>query len=296
MIDMGDDFLNAKLAVKAKTIYHYTSMSTLPVFFEDKADLYCTNTECLNDPTEFSLGPYSFVDYLKEKGRIEEWQEKQLRSDLAKKLEETWVNNWVMSFSEAEDDLSQWRGYVSNDSGGYAIGFNTTKVVRALERLTQQGEIGKLGNIPLLTRCLYWGHDRDVAAMYDKIMEKYRKDFASYFAGHYTDSKIKSAVLGVILFATLPIKHGAFHSEKEARIIIPVAAPDYSKVRILGGKPRMPVGLPSLGEPLYSYFDKIYISPHGNSRALLAQVTWLKNKHNATFEIVRSRIPYDPSR
>ena len=294
MIDMGDDFLNAKLAVKAKTIYHYTSMSTLQVFFKDKADLYCTNTECLNDPTEFSFGPYSFVDYLKEKGRIEEWQEKQLRSDLAKKLEETWVNNWVMSFSEAEDDLSQWRGYVSNVTGGYAIGFNTAKIVEALEELTRQDKINKLDNIPLLTKCLYLGRDEGVKALYDEIMCRYSSEFKSYFEGRDTESK--SIILGAILFATLPIKHGAFYAEKEARIIMPITGLDYSKVEILGGKPRMPVGISSLGKPLYSYLDTIYISPHGNTQALLAQATWLKNKYRATFEVVRSKIPYDPSR
>ena len=296
MIDMGDDFLNAKVAVTVNTIYHYTSMATLPVFFGNQADLYCTNAECLNDPTEFSFGPYSFVDYLKEKGYIEEREENQLRSDLTQKFKETWVNNWVMSFSEAEDDLSQWRGYVSSEAGGYAIGFNTRKVVEALEELTRQEIIKKLGNIPLLTKCLYLGHDEEISVLYENIKKRYRSEFDSYFTGHDTDSKIKSTVLGAILFATLPIKHGAFHEEKEARIIMPIAGPDYSKVEVLGGKPRMPVGMPLLGEPLYSYFDKIYISPHGNKQALLAQVTWLKNKYRATFEVVESKIPYDPSR
>lgn len=296
MIDIGDDYINAQLIVKANTIYHYTSKETLPVFFEKGADLYCTNTECLNDLTEFSFGPNSFVDFLKGKHWIDERNEKRLRNDLINKLKEPWVNNWVMSFSEAEDDLSQWRGYVSGASGGYAIGFNTRKVVGALEELTQKNKIKKLGNIPFLTKCLYLGHDSNITALYEWIFTQNREAFESYFAGQDVVPKDRNDVIDLILCETLPIKHGAFHTEREARIIIPIADPDYSSVKILGGKPRIPVGIASLMEPLYSYIDKIYISPHGNAQALLAQVKWLKNQCKATFEIVRSSIPYDPSR
>lgn len=297
MIDFGNDLLNTRLAVKASTIYHYTSMATLPVLFENDADLYCTNTECLNDATEFYFGPNSFVDFLKEKHWIDEFNAKRLRNDLANKLKELWVNNWVMSFSEAEDDLSQWRGYVSGTSGGYAIGFNTRKVVEALEELTRQNKIKQFNNIPLLTKCVYLEQDKEnIHLLYKRIFSQNKNAFESYLAVKDIDSNVRDIVIGAILFATLPIKHDAFRAEREARIIIPIADLDYSSVKILGGKPRIPVGIASLKEPLYSYIDKIYILPHGNTQSLLSQVKWLKNKCRATFEIVRSSIPYDPSR
>ena len=64
MMQFGHNELNRAVSVNTELIYHYTSAPVLPVFFSSQADLYCTNSKCLNDPTELYLGAYNFVDYL----------------------------------------------------------------------------------------------------------------------------------------------------------------------------------------------------------------------------------------
>ena len=299
MIDVGDNILNAKLAISASTIYHYTSMSVLPVFFKSKADIYCTNSKCLNDPTELYFGPLRFVDYLEVNHIFDKAHAQLLRVNIRETIQQDWFDAWVMSFSEAEDDLSQWRGYVSGKDGGYSIGFNRKKLVDALSRLTRlEGDNGNHPNkIPILTKCWYFVKDNaDINDLYGYMLQRYRDDFDRYQLSPKVDGDIIRNVIATIFSMSMHIKHDAFRGEREARIIITVPGCNYSKMEVLGGKPRMPLGIPDIDVPLYSLIDKIYLSPHGNQDALLAQATWLKKSTGANFEIVQSQIPYDPSR
>jgi len=299
MIDVGDKALNVKLAVSASTVYHYTSMSVLPVFFKSNADLYCTNSKCLNDPTELYFGPLRFVDYLEVNHIFDKERARLLRGNIHETIQQDWFDAWVMSFSEAEDDLSQWRGYVSGRDGGYSIGFNRQKLVDALSRLTiLEVDKGEPANkIPIFTKCWYSVKDNaDIKGLYEYMLRRYRDDFDRYQELKKVNDDIVRNVIATIFSMSMHIKHDAFRGEREARIIITVPGCNYSQMEVLGGKPRMPLGIPDIGVPLHSLIDKIYLSPHGNQDALLAQATWLKKRTGANFEIVRSQIPYDPSR
>lgn len=297
MLQVGDEYMNNELRVKCETIYHYTSFSVLPEFFKDDADLYCTNAKCLNDPTEIVLGARGFADYLRDRGVLSEVRHRLLLTNISEAIDSDWFDVWIMSLSMAEDDLSQWRGYVSCEEGGYAIGFDVTKLAKALKKRTPCATDSKINMIPNMTRCWY---AKDEACLIEKFYrfryEKCKVSFDRYAHADKLDPEtIKAAVASILPFS-MHIKHNAFRDEKEARIIINVPGCDYSKMRILGGKPRMPLGLPSLKEPLHSYINEIRISPHGQKDRLRAQVEWLKRKCNGKFKIVNSDIPYDPSR
>ena len=297
MIDVGDREINNKLAVSAPTIYHYTSSDVLPVFFDENADLYCTNSKCLNDPTELLVGTFHFVDYIKANGWLDEGHARLLKINIQESIQQDWFDAWIMSLTELKDDLSQWRGYVPGKKGGYAIGFNTGKLVDALKKLTRNEMIKGINKIPILTRCWYVEQNKaDIAMLYKSMLAKYGSDIKQYQGEKKISPETARSVLATIFPMAMHIKHNAFWQEKESRIIVTVPGCDYSKVKILGGKPRIPLGIPLLGIKLHTLIDRIVVSPHGDKTLLYEQVKWLKNREGADFDIVQSEIPYDPSR
>ena len=297
MMQFGHDELNKAISVNTELIYHYTSATILPVFFGSQADLYCTNSKCLNDPTELYLGAYNFVNYLGRRRLINDKQVALLREKIANSISQDSFNAWVMSFTSCEDDLSQWRGYVSRTEGGYAIGFNTRRLIKVLKKLTPSEDVRVPNNIPLLAKCWYVNQDaKDIEGLYEFIISARERTFKNLSGILDSDTDAVHNALAAIFPLSMHIKHDAFKDEKESRISLMVTGDDYSSIEVLGGKPRIPLGIPSLGIPLHSLIDKIYISPNGNTESLMATVRWLKKKYDGKFSIVRSGIPYDPSR
>lgn len=295
MFKVGDEKVDSNIAVKADTIYHYTSASVLPVFFEPGADLYCTNAKCLNDTKEMIEGAYGFAKYLTAKKIFTENRAKLLRQHIDETLANNWFDLWVMSLTVASDCLSHWRGYTAQTDGGYSIGFNTKKLLDALTAVTDDK---KINGIPMLGMCLYAKEDRaKIEDFYAHVYEHQKSAFDNYASkqGGLLPEDIRPVIASTML-TSMYIKHDAFKEEKEARIAMIPPDTDYSSMRIIGSKPRMPIGLSTLEKPLHYYIDKIYVSPHGNRSSLRAQAEWLKRKHNAMFEISDSEIPYDPSR
>lgn len=297
MLTVKEERFDSKLRVASDVVYHYTSASVLPVFFEENADLYCTNSKCLNDSTEIFLGSRTFAQYLYEIHKLDKPHFNLFSQNITEISEQNWIDAWVMSFTSAKDDLSQWRGYVSKDTGGYAIGFNVKKLVSVLQRLSESVKGEKVNQIPFLTRCWYLEKDTDLIRSYfDWLIECNAYDIFKYAQCDKLDEQTFKSVMTTAIIKTMHIKHYAFQAEKEARIILTVPGENYTKMRVVGGKPRMPIGVPILGEPLYSLIDEIYISPHGNTNTLMAQAQWLKKSSGASFRIIPSEIPYDPSR
>lgn len=298
MLELGDPEINENLKVKSETIYHYTSFSVLPEFFKDGADLYCTNSKCLNDPTEMTYGANGFAEYLHSKGLLPDDRRLLLLQNIRETVQQDWFDAWIMSLSMLGDDLSQWRGYTSQADGGYAIGFDTKKLVSALKKLTPSGkEASRARAIPLMARCWYYRRDWPLIRMiYEQKYKSFKSDFDAYASAEKLSTEIIRPVISSVFTFSMHIKHDAFKAEEEARIILFVPGTDYSLVRILGGKPRLPLQLPMLGEPLHTYINEIRISPHGQRDRLHAQVEWLKRKCGGAFKVFESDIPYDPSR
>jgi hypothetical protein len=119
------------------TVYHYTD-ATGVYGISDSGKIWASNLAFLNDKMEFEHAVGLLLDRLEFllKGKLtkeaHDWAE--LVADRVKKrrfgIEPEY---FVACFSEARDDLSQWRAYGSNGSG-VALGLNT---IRLAERTRQ---------------------------------------------------------------------------------------------------------------------------------------------------------------
>ena len=301
MMTIGPDFLNREISVNSEIVYHYTSASVLPVFFDKESDLYCTNSKCLNDPSEIYLGAKSFAKYLENGNVFDEDHSRLFRCNVEEALADDWFNAWIMSFSERGDDLTQWRGYVDRSEGGFAIGFNTRKLAAALKELTPKlmssVDVRSSNNIPYLAKCWYGEKDEDlIEKLYRYIFHACERDIIAYKEATLVNREVIHRLLSTLLPMSVHIKHDAFKDEQEARIVLFSPNCDYSEVKLLGKKPRLPLGIPKLGIAVSSLIDRVYLSPHGNRDSLMAMVKWLKRKSGGNFEIELSSIPYDPSR
>lgn len=220
-----------------------------------------------------------------------------LKHHISTAIEKDWVDFWIMSLSMAGDDLSQWRGYVPGGQGGYAIGFNTKRLLGALKMVTKESVKEKTLAIPNLTRCWYIGKDENlISRLFDCQSSRYVDDLRKFNRRTRLDESDIRNTVASLLPAVMHLKHSAFSGEREVRIVLTPQGDDYSNVEILGNKPRLPVGIKKLGVPIHTLIDKVVVSPHGNRSSLWAEAEWLRKKVGGRFSVVLSEIPYDPSR
>lgn len=299
MLSFENNQIDDLIAVKDSVIYHYTSFSVLPEFLKEKAELYCTTTEVLNDPSEVRIGSEMFVNYLSVNKKIVAQRSETLKKHVLESIEGRVIDTWVMSLSSCGDDLSQWRGYVPGLQGGYAIGFNVKKLLLALSDITVAARSDKTLSIPYLTKCWYKeSASENIESLFASQYAKYKSEFDRYAgasAAELNDDVIRPVVATIILTSGL-IKEEAFKSENEARIILVPQENAYSRIKMLGGKARLPIGFEMCDKRVCECIDEIIVSPHGNRAALMSQVNWLKRKCGGGFEVRESSIPYDPSR
>ncbi len=131
-----------------KPLFHYTTATGLEGIIRSK-QIWATNTDYLNDPSEIAYGRTLAINVLREECRIlneelpnsifppyDKEEPKSLKdkkviikiiTDLHESLSNDKIlNYYVVSFCQSGDLLSQWRGY-GNNGGGYAIGFKIKK-------------------------------------------------------------------------------------------------------------------------------------------------------------------------
>jgi len=146
------------------------------------------------------------------------------------------LHAYVCSFSEKEDDLSQWRAYCPR--GGFAIGFPRTR----LDELTLDSSSDFS-----LNRCTY-RKDQQKAIMKAVVEDALRQEPSAYakLLANKGDETAKSAIrcaLSSVLHWKLyevgpTIKNKAFEDEDEWRLISKTRSDDYKdkrKFRIRNG-------------------------------------------------------------
>lgn len=300
MLTFGQEELDDLLEVKDEIIYHYTSFSVLPEFLKDDAELYCTTSEVLNDSLEILFGATMFADYLHKNGKVDARRLETMKRQIHESIEKRWIDTWVMSLSSKGDDLAQWRGYVPGAQGGYAIGFNVSKLRDALVKITGVAKLKNTVSIPLLMKCWYSKESKaNIESLFDFQYNENRDAFDIYAksSSEALTDDVVSPVMSTIIPTCMHIKHEGFKDESESRIVIsPRSLEEYSSVKIVGGKARLPVGFNVIDTKVRDCIDEIIVSPHGNQASLFSQVSWLKRKSSLSFAVRRSDIPYDPSR
>jgi hypothetical protein len=99
----------------ARRLNHYTSLGTLPKILEHH-DIWLTDAEYCNDTTEVRHGRELTNDVVKDhsaKDRNGRFWQRLRRWRAQRKANRVYTS----SFSEEDDDLSQWRAYGANGSG-----------------------------------------------------------------------------------------------------------------------------------------------------------------------------------
>lgn len=178
---------NLKNINKITQLYHYTSIETLFIMLENDT-LRFSNLRLSNDFSEEKL---LGEKWLSENNFIE--------------------NNYFFCVGEAEDLLSQWRGYCVN--GGVAIGFDISKSNKYCALYSNFKETKKYENVycmavPVLYTQINYNNARNgahqIIEMIEEIIEEDKSD--------YTLLNKKDFVPY--------IKHYAFHEEQERRLLI----------------------------------------------------------------------------
>ena len=121
----------------APIVYHYTNDVGLRGILES-GRIWLTDIFSLNDPSALRHGLSRVVEILKQKAAIGPPECKLFAKQFGS-LDEALhrsAHYFVCSFSEAGDDLGQWRAYADNGQG-YALGFDTRALEEAFGKASQ---------------------------------------------------------------------------------------------------------------------------------------------------------------
>jgi hypothetical protein len=213
-------------SVPTKPLYHYTSIEGLLGIFKERK-MWATSIFHLNDQEELRQAMDMFRYALREleeriglkrravaiEGTVDDPRVICLdHLDLLFNLTEE-LGVFVCSFSEAEDLLSQWRGYCTGECG-FSIGFDYTPLKAQLDRQDF-----------VLAKCIY---DRDKQK--ETIDEYIRKNIETELqnvikAKDNKDDHLKEKATDMYLeiIQVLPIlKNDCFQEEQEWRLVSPL--------------------------------------------------------------------------
>lgn len=282
----------------ADVLYHYTSGAVVDIFAQSGSYLYCTKASELNDESEFQIGLDRGLEYIKHK--FSAGVLKSVKDTLTVgKAKALWAP-WIMSFSSEGDDLNQWKGYVDQKKGGYAVGFNRQALEMVIERKTiQWQELTKLNGEPspyvmYLFPCFYNGCD-DIDKLLDILFETILSDYMKLQALYPAPEGLKriATIISLLyLFAGI-YKHEAYKDERETRIVLQNNAEiPAGEICVIGGKQRIPVpGIPEL-ITIKNCIKSVCSSPHGDRQAHDLHLKELSNKLGRGVDMRASKIPY----
>ncbi|HTI03196.1 MAG TPA: DUF2971 domain-containing protein [Acidisoma sp.] len=274
-------------------LWHYTDANGLLGIIKSRA-IWTTQVSCLNDRSEHRLlnaltlsGIRNFAienrdDRLNTLLRVAEQGLGQADFDTAP--------HFVCSFTEAADDLGQWRGYGGGENG-FAIGFWTIDLMAAASRRAQSGML------PL-------SYDKEIHAnvvrniiscaqnLYIDGLTKPNIDptrWAWELVTHFSER--------LDIFACL-IKDPAFSAEREHRLLTLLNEQDYTNLEFKPKRSLLSRHLPvSLATPRHDGrlpISRICIGPSASPRISQLSVEALLRQQgypsNVTVEL--SRVPY----
>jgi Protein of unknown function (DUF2971) len=200
----------------ATLVHHYTKATGL-VGIIGSGRVWATMLQYLNDNQEYLYIYKQAVDYLDRMVDLKQPVEK--HPDLALAIQKDLLHGkpevplggqahrFVVSFSEASDDLSQWRAY-GQLGGAYALRFSA----RGLFDLAQQASDGWR-----FVKCRY-----GEGAYHVEVLTALHETFANYDTGETQDPGSAVTALREKLARLAPtVKHEAFAAEREWRLISP---------------------------------------------------------------------------
>ena len=295
------EFLSRELMpdFNPKTIYHYTTIKVLPEFMKDDGDLYCTHCRSLNDDEEFRLGLVYARNFISRAYRAKSRAMLGFVNRFFRLYHDEWRQPWIMSFTTEKDSLVQWVSYSDKRNGGYAVGFDYSRLCNLTVK--QMHSCIDSFNIYLLP-CLYLRHscgrgsvEQDSRA--NKLLSFLLDQFADEFQDFVNNKETKNRNLIeslILLFASM-IKNASFKHECECRLVIQPTNRESAleNYRIVGARPRLPsLMFPRLCK-LHELITSIGISPHGKYNVLRTAAELYADKYNHSFSVYKSKSPYN---
>jgi hypothetical protein len=275
-------------------LYHYTSQEGLLGIIQ-KRQLWATNLLFLNDSMEFNQAIKIYqksVEIYKEEGEVNQ-KEIRFLEDFSKDVDnfstptkQSFDGIYVCSFSEQENQLSQWRGYCP-DEGGFSIGFNFASSLTDI--VAKQGF--------MLVKCVY---EESVQL---EIVKHFIREILDCFRGNQDDQVLKSKEVWDKFLALAPmLKHPKFSEESEWRLISKPKL--FLDVEFRTGKSMLvPYVKVELTEPpsdsqkkttLLNCIPKICIGPTLYPSLSHVALKNLLKKEIGKCEVVESNIPFRP--
>jgi hypothetical protein len=270
-------------------LHHYTSVEALRAIISSKT-LRATNVYYLNDSSESELGLLLMRQVAVE------------ARDTSKGLDAefldffiTWFDRrgrdgpavYVLSFSEAHDDLGQWRAYTPYGKG-VCISIDSMFLV---ERMQEHGWN--------FQHCRY--NQTSQLAWAESILSRLRREVALQRESRASNSDqlfndVLQANLSDLLGVAATIKHEAFSSEQEVRFISPMIAPDDPRVAYRDGKttriPYVPFRLVNSEGRIA--VREIMVGPCPDQSPILGEVLGIATgaRGSGTCQLSASKIPY----
>jgi hypothetical protein len=194
-----------------RLLWHYTDFAGLNGIVN--GTMWASNLRFLNDTQEFRYAVEIAMKVLSEELRNDGDHFKSMLASLRKFMGGYAGNEfYVISFSQKEDDLAQWRGYGTDGRPSFAVGFDP----KTLEEKAADADFS-------LHRVLYEDDEiaRSLAAELLPLIQLVRKHLAANPS--ITPKKFTDYVAPGILITMLPIlpryKHPKFKVEEEWRLI-----------------------------------------------------------------------------
>ncbi|WP_079228870.1 DUF2971 domain-containing protein [Pseudomonas putida] len=270
----------------ADSLYHYTDAGAVKSILELK-ELWMTDIRFLNDSQELNDGVVFVIDALdivaQEFSDGDEFALKairELKSGFDSHVSD-WINDepiFVCSFSEAGDQLSQWRAY-----GSYAIEFDSDRLVE------------KLG----LFDCVY-DREKKIEFAFEAVKDSVH-GLADDLRRYGDELPLKSLEYLSILVRTASIfKNEHFYEEREVRCALDLQIPSSKlQFRQRGGLlvPYTPVSFS------YESIKAIHVGPmRDQDLAFTAMKAFVSNIESVIYakaegehhkvRVVQSKIPY----
>jgi len=197
---------------------HYTSMQGLLSIVET-GRIRASHVRYLNDSSEIATMWKVVLGRLKERlSAVEPTEDKTYLSEVIKLAESRPLSNeFVASFSEKDDDLSQWRSYCPSGAG-FSIGFSSATLRSQWVSNPSGGEPSFVGAQLLKVLYLSEGDTAELDRTIDAIFELAARFHGTPgFYGPLSREKIVPAWLSVIAPS---YKNSAFRNESEWRLVL----------------------------------------------------------------------------
>jgi hypothetical protein len=272
------------------TLYHYTSFDAFRRIMETEI-VRGTHYSEFDDWSEVEMGLKMVQRSLEAHPADVHADAKDLLQGLTDVFGRGERDIFVLSLSEDQDSLSQWRGYSA--AGGVAIGFKGPGLDVHFRENSKKAGNGGRGAAPWhLLKCQY--HDPDETIDLQQMLSDTNgllddiRDATNQLARDAKDIRLTAASISRLEQMCCAIKHHAYASEKEWRCFCTLTDDTPLTVH-LSDRNRRYVEIPFVA---HEVIKEVVLSPHGDKRIGRSLAQYFRSAKKLEYEITESRIPF----